>query len=141
LIPALARAGETVIPLAGSVPTDGPDHFFLEFEVPPGCVEIEVRHEAGSSADTLDWGLEDPDGFRGWGGGNSEPAIVAGDRASRSYRPGEIKPGTWRVIVGKAYLSSDPATYDIEVVLRDEVTLPAQPERSPYVAAAPLSTE
>ncbi len=139
-LPRAALAGETIIPLTGDVPADGPDHFFVEFEVPPGCVEIEVRHVAGSDSDVLDWGLEDPNGFRGWGGGNGEPAIVTATSASRSYRPGEITPGTWRVIVGKALIDSDPATYDIEVVMRDVETLAAQPERAPYVEAEALET-
>lgn len=136
-----AKAGETVIPISGPVPADGPDHFFVEFEVPPGCVEVEVRHAAGSQSDVLDWGLEDPNGSRGWGGGNAEPAIVSADAASRSYRTGEVTPGTWRVIVGKANVQSDPATYDIEVVLRDTVTLPAQPQREAYADPGPLRVE
>ena len=61
----------------GTVP-DGPEtHFFVPFEVTDeDIVEIVVCHDDLSSANILDWGLDDPNGFRGWGGGNSEPAIV-----------------------------------------------------------------
>jgi hypothetical protein len=53
--------------LQGTVP-DGPEtHFFLPFEVPEGIAEIEVRHDDLSSENILDWGLDDPNGFRGWG--------------------------------------------------------------------------
>lgn len=138
---ASANAAETVLPIEGEVPAGGPDHFFVEFEVPAGTVEIEVRHDDLSTANILDWGLEDPDGFRGWGGGNAEPAIVGLDAASRSYVPGPITPGTWRVVVGKAKIEEPPGQYALEIVLRDEPTLASQPERTPYVAAAALSTE
>jgi len=134
-----ARADETVIPLAGQVPDDGLDHFFVEFEVPAGIVEIEVRHDDLSGQNVLDWGLQDPDGFRGWGGGNDEPAVVGIDAASRSYVPGPIPVGTWAVVVGKARIDDPPGEYAIEVVLRDVATLAPQPERTPYAHVPALA--
>lgn len=131
---------QTVV-LEGQVPEGGPDHFFLPFQVPPGTVEIEVRHDDLSEANILDWGLYDPAGHRGWGGGNSEPAVVNARAASRSYTPGPIVPGTWQVVVGKAKIAEPPGEYRVEVVLRTQTTLPPQPERTPYVEAAPLSDE
>jgi hypothetical protein len=77
-------AAETVIPITGEVPNDEARHFYLPFTVPPGIVEIEVQHDDLSEENILDWGLEDPSGFRGWGGGNTEPAIVGIHAASRS---------------------------------------------------------
>lgn len=130
-----AFAAETIIPLSGTVPAGGPDHFFVPFDVPTGTLEIEVRHSADASSDVLDWGLLSPTGARGWGGGNSEPAIVNADAASRSYLAGPIGVGEWRVVVGKAKIVTDPSTYQLEVVLRDEITLAPQPERAPYQSA------
>lgn len=119
------------IPITGTVP-DGPEtHFYVDFEVPEGIVEIEVQHDDLSSVNILDWGLDDPNGFRGWGGGNSEPAVVGVEAASRSYVPGLIPTGTWAVVVGKARVSETPANYEICIILRTEATLPAQP-RAPY---------
>lgn len=136
---AQAAAAETVIPIAGDVPDDGLDHVFVEFEVPDGTVEIEVRHDDLSDANILDWGLVDPDGiFRGWGGGNGEPAIVGIEAASRSYIPGPITTGPWRVVIGKAKIAEPPGQYQLEIVLRDVASLPAQPERSPYAPAPAL---
>lgn len=126
------QADETVIPLAGQVPDDGLDHFFVEFEVPAGIVEIEVSHDDLSMINVLDWGLQDPNGFRGWGGGNGEPAVVGIEAASRSYVPGPIPAGTWAVVVGKARIDDPPGEYALEVVLRDVATLAPQPERMPY---------
>lgn len=136
-----AAAAETIVPLTGQVPAGGADHFFVEFEVPAGTVEIEVRHDDLSDANILDWGLDDPAGFRGWSGGNAEPAVVGLDAASRGYVPGAIEPGTWRVVVGKAKIEEPPGEYAIEVVLRDEATLAPQPQRTQYEPPAPLATE
>jgi len=119
------------IHLIGDVPDDPATHFFLPFEVPAGTAEIEVQHDDLSAANILDWGLDDPNGFRGWGGGNSEPAVVAVEAASRSYVPGPIPIGTWEVVVGKAKIVDTPARYDVCIILRTEATLPAQP-RAPY---------
>ena len=51
------------------------------------------------------------------------------DRASRSYVPGPIAAGTWRVVVGKAKIVSEPAMYQLRVTLRTaaQATLAAQP--------------
>lgn len=140
LLCALVHAGEVSIPLTGTVPDDGLDHFFLPFEVPAGIEELEVRHAAGEGDNVLDWGLDGPDGFVGWGGGNTEPAVVNAEAASRSYLPTPLTPGTWSVVVGKAGIVEPPGTYAVEVILRDEATLPAQPERQPYTAAPALRT-
>ena len=138
LLASPAVAAETKLVLGGAVPPDGPDHFFVPFDVPPGTVEIEVQHDDLSAENILDWGLDDPAGFRGWGGGNSEPAVVGVDAASRSYVAGAIAPGEWRVVVGKAKILETPASYALTVVLRDAPTLPPQPERMPYEPNAGL---
>jgi hypothetical protein len=131
-------AQETVIPFEGMVPEGEETHFFLPFDVPAGIAEIEVRHDDLSSTNILDWGLDDPNGFRGWGGGNTEPAVVGIQAASRSYVPGPIPPGQWEVVVGKAKVRELPARYSVQVTLRTVPTLAPQTERQPYAAPAPL---
>lgn len=139
LLPRLASAQDIVIPLEGFV-DEGPEtHFFLPFEVPDGIREIEVRHDDLSRENILDWGLDDPNGFRGWGGGNRENAIVGVEAASRSYVPGAIPSGTWEVVVGKAKVNERPARYAVEIILRTEPTLEPQTERSPYEEPSALS--
>src|SRR5574338_42317 len=88
----------------GDVTADGGDYADVEFEVPTGTVEIQVTHSDGSDYVILDWGVWSPEGFRGWGGGNTEDAIIGVDESSRSYLPGPITPGTWTVVIGKAML-------------------------------------
>ncbi len=132
-----ARAADTVLTFEGEVPAEGA-YFEIPFEVPAGVAELEVRHDDLSAVNILDWGLLGPSGFRGYGGGNEEPAVLGAAAASRSYLPGAIEAGTWRVYVGKAKVSELPARYRVEVVLRDAPTLAPQPERAAYVPAAPL---
>jgi len=143
LTPLLAGSAQGQQPdlvFTGEVPRGNETHFFVSFEVPEGVVEIEVRHDNLSSANILDWGLDDPNGFRGWGGGNSEPAIVGEQAASRSYVPGPMPAGTWEVVVGKARIDELPAMYRIEIFLRTEATLPSQP-RAPYQDPGVLDDE
>src|SRR6478736_1633993 len=85
----------------GDVTGDGGDFVDVEFVVPANTVEIQVTHTDGSSNVILDWGVWSPEGFRGWGGGNTEDAIIGVAESSRSYLPGPITPGTWKVVVGK----------------------------------------
>jgi MYXO-CTERM domain-containing protein len=140
LLASSAQGQEPDLVLMGEVPTEPETHFFLPFEVPEGIVEIEIRHDDLSSANILDWGLDDPNGFRGWGGGNSEPAIVGVEAASRSYVPGPMPAGSWEVVVGKARIDELPAMYRIEIFLRTEATLRAQP-RTPYQDPGVLNGE
>lgn len=129
--PSAARADAT-FDLDGVVDTTGPDHVLVPFEVPAGTQEIEIVHTDLSDEDILDFGLNDPSGFRGWGGGNTEPIVVTENAASRSYLTGPITPGTWHLVIGKALLDGGDASYHATVNLRDVPTLPAQPERAPY---------
>ena len=89
-----ARADDQVIHLTGDVPMDDSSFLFLPFEVPAGTAEIEVKHSDLSSKNILDWGLNDPNGYRGWGDGKRADAIVGGDAASPSYAPGPLPAGT-----------------------------------------------
>src|SRR4029453_5873984 len=134
----VAFSQEMVISLDGVVPEGEETHFFLPFDVPAGIAEIEVRHDDLSETNILDWWLDDPRGFRGWGGGNVEPAIVGVEAASRSYVPGPIPAGQWEVVVGKAKVRELPARYAVQILLRAEPTLAPQTERRPYVPPHPL---
>jgi hypothetical protein len=133
-----ALAGEQVIPLDGELAPAEPAHVLIPFEVPSGTLEIEVTHESLNDKNVIDWGVLDPNGFRGWGGGNAEPAVIGELAASRSYLTGPISPGTWHVVVGKADLNELPAAYKLTVTLRDAPTLAPQKARAPYAPAPAL---
>ena len=122
------------------VPTAGGDYVDVPFVVPAGTVEIQVSHTDGSDVVILDWGVWSPEGFRGWGGGNTEDAIIGVAQSSRSYLPGPITPGTWTVSIGKAKIDPAPVGhYSIDVTCRDNATLAVLPKAA--FAPAVLSTE
>lgn len=138
LPPTAAWGAETTLVLDGDVPSEGL-YFTVPFDVPPGTLEIEIRHSDLSDDNILDWGLLSPDGFVGWGGGNEEDVLVGETYASRSYAAGPIPAGQWQVLVGKARIDEMPATFALEVTMRDEVTGSSQ-VRSEY-ADVTLSEE
>lgn len=122
----------------GDVPPTGGDYVEVPFEVPAGTREIQIVHSDGSESIVLDWGVWSPEGFRGWGGGNSEDIVIGVEQSSRSYLPGAITPGTWTVVIGKAKLGGTTARYSIDVTCRDDVTLPVRAKApfAPVVLAA-----
>lgn len=121
---AVVGATLQVLVLDGAVPLGGGDYELVSFEVPEGVAEIEIAHAAVTDGAVLDFGLWGPGGFRGWGGGLEDNAIVGAEAASRGYLPGPIEAGRWTVVVGKAKM---PGVVDmaLEVTLRDEATLAA----------------
>ncbi len=137
-----ARAADLVLTFDGTVSPGGLDHEFIVVDVPEvagGYKEIRVEHQNLTPDTILDWGLDAPEGFRGWGGGNVEPAIVGELAASRSYLTGPITPGQWKVVVGKAKLLGANASYHVVVTLSTAPSLTPQPERRTYVPSPPLS--
>jgi hypothetical protein len=113
----------------GDVATSGGDFVDVPFVVPANTREIQITHTDGSDNVILDWGVWGPSNeFRGWGGGNTEDAIIGVDQSSRSYLPGPIPAGTWTVVIGKARLDPTGGHYAIDVVCRDAATLPVRPK-------------
>ncbi|HEY8076200.1 MAG TPA: CehA/McbA family metallohydrolase [Labilithrix sp.] len=139
LVPATAIAAPDKV-VDGAVPTGGPDHFFVPFDVPDGTTEIQIVHSDESDANILDFGLYDQDGYRGWGGGTTETTIVGELAASRAYVAGPIKPGPWQVVVGKAKIVASPAVYHLEISFLTAPTLPPFTDRRPYAPAPARKT-
>ena len=139
LLAARAWGADEALRVEGVVP-EGPDHFFVDFDVPEGIVEIEVAHATDHPEAVLDFGLDGPAGSLGWGGGNPEPARVGARSASRSYRAGPLPAGVYRVVVGKARLPAAPAEvgWRLDIALRGAETAAAELERRPYTPSPPL---
>lgn len=171
-LPALAAAGAGAG--AGVAPSCAPATFtgeatgadegaylLVPFTVPPGATEVKVRYRWSQPLDpvasayrtTLDLGLRDPLGFRGWSGsGKGWPGAAldvrgepspAGERAIRvgpdwatpSYAPGPIVPGEWLVEIGVAALAlGQSTTFTVEVACSDAPPGPAF-ERAPLPGA------
>jgi hypothetical protein len=109
--------------LEGPVTVEGGDYLLVPFEVPAETVEFEVVHSDGSDTAILDWGVWSPEGFRGWGGGLTDAAVIGVDESSRGYLRGPITPGTWTLVIGKAELDDGGNTYVVDLTFRDAATL------------------
>jgi MYXO-CTERM domain-containing protein len=113
--------------LAGDITAEGGDYALVPFEVPAGTVEIVFRHTDNSEDDILDFGIRDPSGQRGWGGGLTEESVIGVEESTRGYMPGAIAVGTWYVDIGKAKLVNASVHYNITIELRDAATLTPRP--------------
>ena len=123
----------------GAVGSDNGDYVLVPFTVPDGTAEVDVAHAYGSDGEILDFGVWSPDGYRGWGGGLTDDAVIDVAQSSRGYLPGPITAGTWNVVIGKALLVNNAGSYTIDVTCSDTPTVPVQPQAAyePVV----LSTE
>src|SRR5262245_34990845 len=116
--------------LSGAVPVEGGDYLIVPFSVPPGTVEFTVARDDGSASQILDWGVWSPAGFRGGGGGLTDPAVIGVAASSRGYLPGPIALGEWQVVIGKAKLDGTPGAYAIDLEFRDAATLVPEPRQA-----------
>ena len=80
------------------------NHQYIElpFDVPDGIERLTVvfHYTGKEERTTLDLGLESPQGFRGWSGGNKDTFTISNTDATPSYLPGVISPGKWKVLIG-----------------------------------------
>jgi hypothetical protein len=93
--------------LHGTIASDQTDSYVLvPFEVPSGIKRMDVSFTYSGKEEhtTLDLGLLDPERFRGWSGGNKHAFSVGIADATPSYLPGPLPPGTWKLLIGVAYL-------------------------------------
>lgn len=74
----------------------------IPFTPPPGTgrITIDFAYTGKDQKTVIDIGLRDPDGQRGWSGGNKSHIEIGGHAATPSYRPGPIQPGAWKLVLG-----------------------------------------
>jgi hypothetical protein len=98
----------------------------LAFEVPAGVERINVSFSYDRENRTVvDLGLYDPNGFRGWSGGNKASFTIATADATPSYVPGPIVAGVWRLLLGVPNIrEGSSARYRAEIRL-DPIDAPA----------------
>jgi hypothetical protein len=103
-------------PLAGAAAAPSPDvvlsgevtyanyntYLELPFTVPEGVSRLSVQfsYEGAEQRTTIDLGLADPHGMRGWSGGNKKSFTLSATDATPSYQPGRIDAGEWHLILG-----------------------------------------
>lgn len=102
----------------------------VPFTVAPGTARITVEFDYTGREDktTIDLGLLDPDGFRGWSGGNKRLFTVSANDATPSYLPGRLKPGIWKLLLG---IPNIRAGSKAEYTARIRFTPAGAPERIP----------
>src|SRR5215813_6568009 len=74
----------------------------LPFDVPLKVSRITVafKYTGKDEHTTVDLGIEDPERFRGWSGGNKDGFTISTSDATPSYLPGAIIPGRWKLLLG-----------------------------------------
>ncbi|ESQ87140.1 CehA/McbA family metallohydrolase [Asticcacaulis benevestitus] len=103
----------------------------LPFQVPEGVTRITVsfRYTGREQKSTIDLGLDDPNGFRGWSGGNKSEFTLSATDATPSYLPGPIITGTWNLVMGVPNMRPDAISdYEADITFghaNDKVTVSA----------------
>jgi hypothetical protein len=94
--------------------TDNRTYIALPFQVPEGVerITVEFAYTGKAERTTIDLGLFDPHGFRGWSGGNKSRFTLSEADATPSYLAGAIAPGEWRLLLGVPNIrSASRSTY------------------------------
>jgi hypothetical protein len=115
--------------LEGTAAAGNGDYIDVPFTVPAGTVEIQIsRSYDNTLGQILDFGVWQPEGFRGWSGGLTDDVIVGVDQSTRGYLPGAITPAQWTLVIGKARLDGGTSHYAIDFTFRDNATLTVLPK-------------
>lgn len=73
----------------------------ISFFVPQGMQRITIDFSYDKDNRTvIDLGLRDPQGQRGWSGGNKSRIEIGPFTATPSYRPAPIQAGEWKLVLG-----------------------------------------
>jgi hypothetical protein len=98
----------------------------IPFTVPPGTTRIAVDFTYDKDNRTvIDLGLRDPQGQRGWSGGNKSSFEIGEHQATPSYRPGPLQPGEWKLILGIPNIrDGQTSSYTATVTLSSETANP-----------------
>ena len=74
----------------------------VPFRVPEGVtqVTVEFSYTGKDQHTTVDLGLLDEKGFRGWSGGNKSTFTVSETNATPSFLPGPVHAGEWKLLLG-----------------------------------------
>lgn len=98
------------------------------FEVPPGTarIDIDTSYSDRDRGTAIEFGLYDPDRYRGASRTSKTGFFVAEHAATPSYHPGPLVPGTWRLLLGiPSIRDGQQSTY--RLVVRLTPAGPGQP--------------
>lgn len=103
LLPAFSQVEAQELVLRGTLTHADHQHYReVPFNVPPGThrITIAFSYTGREQNAIVDLGLWDSERFRGWSGGNKSTFTISDTDATPSYLPGEIKTGTWILLLG-----------------------------------------
>ncbi len=114
----------------------------IPFTPPPGTgrISIDFAYTGKDQKTVIDIGVRDPDGQRGWSGGNKSHIEIGEFAATPSYRPGPIQTGEWKLVLGVPNIrAGQTATYTATVTF----AAPSGRQKVETLAdlSKPLSTE
>jgi len=118
----------------------------IPFTVPSGVRSIHVAytysHRIASDprlrdGNTLDIGLFDPNGFRGWSGSHKDAFTVAETWATPAYVAGPIVDGTWSILIGPYKVSPRGCEYEVRITFSADPGLPPFTEPDRVYASPP----
>jgi hypothetical protein len=101
--PEAAQIAPTQLTLTGKISrADHQTYREIPFEVPPGTgrIAIDFAYTGKDQRTVIDIGLRDPNGQRGWSGGNKSSFEVSEYSSTPSYATGPMTPGTWHLVLG-----------------------------------------
>lgn len=110
------------------------------FDVPPGTARLDVfmQHADRDRGTAIEFGLYDPQRFRGASRTSKTTFFVAEAAATPSYHPGPLVPGTWRLQMGVPSIR-DGVSSPYRIVVRLTPGGPGQPSPTAVPALRALS--
>ena len=81
-------------------------YMLVPFQVPAGTARLTVSfsYTGKEEKTTIDLGVQDPERFRGWSGGNKSDFTIGIADATPSYLPGPLPAGEWKLTLGIAHI-------------------------------------
>lgn len=97
----------------------------VPFVLPSGVKRLTVDFSYNKREDrtTIDLGLLDPQGFRGWSGGARNGFTISKEEASPGYFAGPLPSGTWKLLLGIPNIRSGiVAEYEAKIFIDTAAT-------------------
>lgn len=116
----------------------------IPFIVPPGTgrISIDFTYTGKDQKTVIDIGVRDPDGQRGWSGGNKSHIEIGAFDATPSYRPGPIQSGEWKLVLGVPNIRvGQTASYTGTVSFAGAALVRTQKAETLADMSKPLSTQ
>lgn len=101
--PPAAQLEPSQITLTGEITrADHQTYREVPFEVPAGTgrIAVDFSYTGKDQRTVIDIGMRDPNGQRGWSGGNKSRFEITEFASTPSYANGPVTPGTWYLVLG-----------------------------------------